>query len=437
MRKPELLAPAGDMEKLKYALAYGADAVYAGGSAYGLRAYAGNFAADELAEAVRYTHELGRKIYVTVNIFAHEEDIAGLPAYLKMLARLGTDGIIVSDPGVIAIAQAAAPTLPLHLSTQANTTNAAAANFWFGLGVARAVLARELTLEELRQMRREAKGELEIFVHGAMCMSYSGRCLLSNYLTGRDANRGECTQPCRWKYGLTEETRPHQFFPIEEDERGTYIFNSHDLCLLPYLPLIKPLNIESWKIEGRMKSPHYVASTVKVYREAIDVLWDEGEAAFCARLPQWYTELGKVSHRDYSAGFLFGKPGPDAHNLETSHYVRDYDFVGVNIACAGDGRKQFVVEGKKSASPERQSPNGETGKATDWFEQRGYFKVGETLEILSPEEEPWEFTLSRMWDENHEPLEIANHAKQLVQLELPGEIKPFSILRRKKVERSE
>jgi Collagenase and related proteases len=416
MKKPELLAPAGDWEKLTYALAYGADAVYMGGQAFGLRAYAGNFRSDEMEKAVNWTHELGKKIYITVNIFAHEADFAELPAYLRQLEGLGVDGALVSDPGIITLAQEVAPRLPLHLSTQANNTNSYAVRFWLKQGIERVVLARELNLEELQDMRSNVEGGLEIFIHGAMCMSYSGRCLLSNYLTGRDANRGECTQPCRWGYALVEEKRPGEVFPIEEDERGTYIFNSHDLCLLPHLPLLKPLNLDSYKIEGRMKSVQYVASTVKVYREAIDILWDEGEEAFQAKLPQWLEEMDKVSHRDYSAGFLFGKPGAKSHNLETSHYVRDYDFVGVSL---NDG--EFRI-------------NGNDGNTT-WIEQRNNFKRGEVLEVLTPQGISWSFEVTEMWDAEGEPLEVARHAQQKIRMTVPRKIFPYSILRRAKKEK--
>lgn len=420
MNKPELLAPAGDPEKLRYALAYGADAVYLAGQAFGLRAYAGNFSAEDLENAVSLTHHLGKKVYITVNIFAHEADFAGLPAYLKQLEKLGADGIIVSDPGIIALAREIVPTLPLHLSTQANNTNSYAARFWLGQGVERVVLARELSLKELRDIRVNVAGGLEMFIHGAMCMSYSGRCLLSNYLTGRDANRGECTQPCRWGYSLIEEKRPGQTFPVEEDQRGTYIFNSHDLCLLPYLPELKPLNIDSYKIEGRMKSVHYVASTVKVYREGIDTLWEEGEGAFREKLPRWLEELDKVSHRDYSTGFLFGKPGAESHNIETSHYVRDYDFVGVGLAQ------------EKRAGLPRASVENTAAEGTSWIEQRNNFKLGDILEILSPSAEPCSFTVEEMWDESGEPLEVARHAQQPLLLRTPREILPYNILRRAK-----
>lgn len=413
MKKPELLAPAGDFEKLKYALAYGADAVYMGGQAFGLRANAGNFDFEEMQEAVRWTHDLGKKIYVAVNIFAHEQDFEALPDYLKQLEELEVDGAIVSDPGIIAMAQEVAPRLPLHLSTQANNTNSYSIRFWMKQGIERVVLARELTLEELRDVRSKVDGELEMFIHGAMCMSYSGRCLLSNYLTGRDANRGECTQPCRWGYGLVEEKRPGRVFPVEEDERGTYVFNSHDLCLLPHLPLLKSIGIDSYKIEGRMKSAHYVASTVKVYREAIDTLWDEGEETFQAKLPQWLEEMDKVSHRDYSAGFLFGKPGAESHNLETSHYIREYDFVGVCLPNKGNN----------------EYPNGED---TAWIEQRNHFMQGQTLEVLIPQGDPWSFEVKEMWDTDGTPVEVARHAKQILKMVVPQKILPFSILRKAK-----
>ena len=420
MKKPELLAPAGDWEKLTYALAYGADAVYMGGQAFGLRAFAGNFGVEEMKQAVEWTHELGKKIYITVNIFAHEPDFEELPVYLKQLEGLGVDGAIVSDPGIIAMAQEVAPRLPLHLSTQANNTNSYSVRFWLKQGIERVVLARELTLEELRDMRSKVDGGLEIFIHGAMCMSYSGRCLLSNYLTGRDANRGECTQPCRWGYALVEEKRPGEVFPIEEDERGTYVFNSHDLCLLPYLPMLKPVNLDSFKIEGRMKSVQYVASTVKVYREAIDTLWDEGEEAFQAKLPQWLEEMDKVSHRDYSAGFLFGKPGAKSHNLKSSHYVRDYDFVGVSL-------KEEEAEAFSASAP-LEEHKGQTA----WIEQRNHFQRGEVLEVLTPRGESWSFEVTEMWDIEGKPIDVARHAQQKIRMTVPEKVLPYSILRRAK-----
>ncbi|KGK91587.1 peptidase U32 [Desulfosporosinus sp. HMP52] len=419
MKKPELLAPAGDMEKLKYALAYGADAVYMGGQAFGLRAYAGNFDWAEMEQAVSWTHDLGKKLYVTVNIFAHEPDFAELPTYLKHLEELKVDAAIVSDPGVIMLAKEVAPRLPLHLSTQANNTNSYSVRFWMNQGIERVVLARELTLQEMNDLRPKVDGGLEIFIHGAMCMSYSGRCLLSNYLTGRDANRGECTQPCRWGYALVEEKRPGIAFPIEEDERGTYVFNSHDLCLLPHLPLLKPIDIDSYKIEGRMKSVQYVASTVKVYREAIDTLWEQGEEAFQEKLPRWLEEMDKVSHRDYSPGFLFGKPGASSHNLVSSHYVRDYDFVGVHLT------EEKMADQILKTSDENIS----------WVEQRNNFKIGEVLEVLTPQGECWSFEVKEMWDIEGVPMEVARHAQQKIKMTVPREILPYSILRRAKSEK--
>ncbi|NLL53477.1 MAG: U32 family peptidase [Peptococcaceae bacterium] len=420
MKKPELLAPAGDLEKLKFALEYGADAVYAGGSSFGLRAYAGNFDAEGLHQAVEYTHKLGRKIYITVNIFAHEPDFEYLEDYLGQLSALQVDGLIVSDPGVISAVQKSAPGLQIHLSTQANCTNSASANFWFRQGLTRVVLARELTLQEIREIGRRTTGELEIFIHGAMCMSYSGRCLLSNYLTGRDANRGECTHPCRWGYALVEEKRPGQFFPIEEDSRGSYIFNSHDLCLLPYLPLLKKLRLASFKIEGRMKGTYYVASTVKVYRQAIDTLWEQGEEEFNRKLAFWLKELDKVSHRDYSPGFLFGKPGAEAHNIETSNYIREYSFVGRVLAPEEYSRTKQKVEGLEK-------------ECTSWIEQRNNFRVGEELEVLSPQEDPWTFKVTGLWDEEGAEVEVARHPQQKLKISVPRPLSPFTILRREKI----
>jgi putative protease len=405
-RKPELLAPAGDMEKLRCAFLFGADAVYAGAENYGLRARAGNFTPAELAEAVAYAHGQGKKLYVTVNIFAQEDDFAGLAELLAELARIGADGAIISDPGVLMLARAAAPALPLHLSTQANCLNARAAEFWFGQGLRRVVLARELSLPELTAVAAAAAGELEIFVHGAMCVAYSGRCLLSRYLTGRDANRGDCAQPCRWAYALTETGRPGQYFPLEEDGRGSYILNSRDLCLLPLLPLLRPLGFTSWKIEGRMKSVHYVASTVQVYRQAIDTLWDEGEAAFAARLPDWLAELGKASHRPFTTGFLLPET-PDATAAEGG-YEREYDFVARVLGPAADGRVEV--------------------------EERNAFRLGETLEILAPASAARSFRVTEITGADGRPRDSARHAQEIVALNIPGGAPPGSLLRRRKAE---
>ena len=300
-KKPELLAPAGNMEKCKMALLYGADAIYLGGNKFGLRAFAANFSTAEIKEAVEFAHNLGKKVYVTVNIFAHNEDIAELPEYLLSLEEAGVDALLISDFGVWSIARQVVPDMALHVSTQANTCNWAAVEAWKNLGAERVVLARELSIAEISEIDKKCDVELEVFVHGAMCISYSGRCYLSSYLTGRDGNRGECAQVCRWNYQLVEENRPDQAFPIEEDERGTYIMNSKDLCLLDLIPELAEAGVDSLKIEGRMKSVHYVATVVSVYRKAIDD-WYSNPGQFSIK-SEWKDELEKVSHRPYFYGF--------------------------------------------------------------------------------------------------------------------------------------
>ena len=301
---PELLAPAGDMEKLKVALAYGADAVYLGGKNFGLRAFADNFTPDELAEACRYAHERNRKVYVTVNMFPHNADMGELPDYLRQLAAAGCDALLIADPGVFRAARRWIPNMPLHISTQANTTNWESALFWQEQGASRIVLARELSGPEICEIRRNVSLELECFIHGAMCISYSGRCLMSAYMTGREANRGECAQPCRWQYALVEEKRPGEYFPVEEDEHGTYILNSRDLCLIGQLPALHAAGVQSFKIEGRMKSVHYLATVVRVYRAALDLLRDNSRDY--AVQNDWLQELDKAASRRYTTGFWEG-----------------------------------------------------------------------------------------------------------------------------------
>lgn len=313
---PELLAPAGTMEKLVTAVHYGADAVYLGGREFSLRAKAGNFSAEAMAEAVRYAHAHGVKVYVTINILAHNQDMAGLDSYLLELAGIGVDALIIADPGILLRARQLVPTLPVHLSTQANVTNYGAASFWFGQGVARLNLARELSLAEIVRIRQEAPGELEVFVHGALCISYSGRCMLSNYLTGRDANQGNCAHPCRYSYALVEEKRPGQYFPVEEDERGTYIFNSKDLCLLERLPELVAAGVNSLKIEGRMKSIFYVGGVVRVYRAALDYLatlpaeaWQHLQEIVLP--PVFAEEIALTGTRGGTENFITQRPGSD------------------------------------------------------------------------------------------------------------------------------
>lgn len=341
--KPELLAPAGDMEKLQTALYFGADAVYLGGPSFGLRSQAGNFSFAELTTAVDLCHAAGRRLYLTLNACLRPADQTSLAEYLEDLRPLAIDAYIVTDPGVLALVRQLDPQRPLHLSTQANTTNALAANFWHTQGVERVNLARELTLEEIRQVGRDSRPELEVFVHGAMCMAYSGRCLLSAGMAGRSANQGNCAHPCRWSYALVEEQRPGEFYPVEQDSRGSYILNSRDLCLVEHLPALLNSGVRSLKIEGRMKGRYYVAAVTRVYRQALDH-YLENPAAFSVD-PSWREELDKVSHRPYGTGFLFADGDPQIHARDTI-YQRSWEFVGVVLEKQGtlglvEGRNRF------------------------------------------------------------------------------------------------
>ena len=403
MKKPELLAPAGNMEKLKMALLYGADAVYLGGKAFGLRAFGGNFTNEELQEAVDFAHKLGKKIYVTVNIFPHNSDFAKLPAYLTFLNEIKVDAILVADLGVFTLAKEYAPDVELHISTQANNTNWAAVNAWAELGASRVVLAREMSLEEIKEIREKCSVELEMFVHGAMCISYSGRCLMSNYFTGRDANRGSCAQPCRWNYALVEEKRPGQYFPVLEDERGTYIFNSKDMCLLPYLPDVIASGVDSLKIEGRMKSVHYAASVVKAYREAIDSYFAAPEQFEVKK--EWVEELDKVSHRAYTTGFYYGRPTEKDQIYGTSSYTQTSDFVGLVLDY-----------------------DEKTGFAT--VEQRNNMKVGQEIEIFQPHLAGYRQILQEMYNDEGEAIQVAPHPQQIVKIRMDKPVEPYGILRR-------
>lgn len=405
MDKLELLAPAGDLEKLKTAVDYGADAVYFGGQMFSLRAGAGNLSPDEIREGVAYAHAKGAGCYMTLNIIAHNEDLKPLRGYVKSLAGIPVDAFIVSDPSVIAIIRECMPDAVIHLSTQANTTNYMTASMWHGFGVRRIVLARELTLDEIRDIRANTPEnlELEAFVHGAMCISYSGRCLLSNFMTGRDANRGACAHPCRYKYRLEEEKRPGEYWPVEEDDRGTYIFNSKDLCMLGHIAELARSGVCSLKIEGRMKSIFYIAHVVKAYRQAID--------AYCADPDgytfdeSWFTEMCKASHREFTTGFYFRKPTGEDQNYLTSAYTREYSFVGL---------VKSYDEAKKTAT----------------VEQRNKMTVGDTIEVFGPEGDFFTQTLDDMTDEEGNPLESAPHPQQILKIKMQKPVKEQFMLRK-------
>ncbi len=404
----ELLAPAGDLEKLKTAIIYGADAVYFGGEMFSLRAGAGNLTIEEMKEGIAFAHERGKRCYLTINIFAHNEDIEPLTSYLQQIKDLGLDAFIVSDPGIVDLIQEVIPAPEIHLSTQANMTNYRTAGFWHKLGVKRLVLARELTLPEIRQIRENIPPEMEIeaFVHGAMCISYSGRCLLSNFMIERDANRGMCAHPCRWKYALVEEKRPGEYYPVEEDERGTYILNSRDLCMIEHIPEIVGSGIMSAKIEGRMKSIFYVATVVHAYRKAIDAYFADPEHYKFDEV--WMSELKKVSHREFTTGFYFHQPTNKDQNYQTSAYTREYSFVGLI--------KEY---------------DEETGFAL--VEQRNKMTLGEEIEIFGPDIDFFTQNITEMLDaQTGENLESAPHPQQLLKMKMDHPVKPHYILRKKK-----
>ena len=403
MKKPELLAPAGNMEKLKMALLYGADAVYLGGKSFGLRAFGGNFSREELKEAVEFAHNLGKKVYVTVNIFPHNIDVEALPDYLAYLNEIRVDALLVADLGVFTLAKQYSPDIELHISTQANNTNYVTVNAWKDMGATRVVMARELSLQELKTIREKCDVELEMFVHGAMCISYSGRCLLSAYMTGRDANRGACAQSCRWKYNLVEENRPGEYFNIEEDERGTYIMNSRDMCLMPHLPEIIETGIDSLKIEGRMKSVHYAASVVKAYRMAIDSYFEDPENFSIKQ--EWVEELDKVSHRAYTTGFFLHKTTSEDQIYSSSSYTQTSDFVGLV--------KEY---------------DAETGFAV--VEQRNNMKIGQEIEVFQPNLPTYRQVISEMYNDKGEAIDVAPHAQQIIKMKMVQPVEPYTILRR-------
>lgn len=406
MNKIELLAPAGNMEKLKMAIRYGADAVYLAGKGFGLRAYGGNFTAEEMKEAAAFVHERGRKFYVTVNIIPRNGDLEGLDTYLKFLQDIGADAALISDLGVFQLAREAAPRLPIHVSTQASAANWRTVKMWKDLGASRVVLAREVSIEEMAEIRKKVDVELEYFVHGAMCISWSGRCLLSNFFTDgkRQSNRGECIQACRFRYSLVEETRPGQYWPIEEDEHGTYILNSKDLCLIDQIPQLIQAGASSLKIEGRMKSVYYAAAVTAAYRKAIDAYYAEGDAFRVRR--EWREELEKISHRPYTTGFALGNPDHSAQAYTRSQPEQPYDFVGLVLGWDPDTKIARI-------------------------QQRNHFKTTETLECLSPEGEVFPLTIGKMTNAEGMTVLSAPHPLEIVTMRTETPLLPYTILRRR------
>lgn len=403
-QKPEILSPAGDFDKMRFAIAYGADAVYMAGKSFGMRAAAANFDNDTLRSAIAYAHERGVKCYVTVNIIPSNADVQALPPYLEFLQDAGVDALIVADVGTIALAKQYAPAVPLHISTQTSILNYAAANFWADLGAERIVLARELTLDEIAEIRAKTPKDLQIeaFVHGAMCISYSGRCLISQYLTGRDANHGACAQPCRWKYHLMEETRPGEFFPVVEGEGGTYLYNSKDLCMIEHIPALVNAGITSFKIEGRNKTAYYAAGITSAYRRAVDAYYDHPQDFI---LPQdIHDEIGKVSHRNYYTGFYFGEQ--QGQYYEDSQYIRDWEVTGMPVSVDGQ---------------------------TATFALKNRFYLGDELELVQPGKPPYSFAADSVQDADGQVLEVFHHPEMHFTITFPFTVHPYAILRRKKL----
>lgn len=401
MKRAELLAPAGNIEKLKTALYFGADAVYLGGERFNLRAMSDNFTLEEMKEAVEYSHSLGKKVYVTLNLIAHNADLEGLAEYVKYLEEIKVDGVIVADLGVLQVV-AENSSLNISVSTQASNTNWRSVKMWHKLGAKRVVLAREVSLEDIKEIRKNVPEiEIEVFVHGAMCMSISGRCLLSNYMTGRDANRGSCAQPCRWEYNLVEETRPGEYFPVYEDERGTYIFNSKDLCTIEFIEKLLETGIDSLKIEGRMKGIYYVANAVKVYREALD-LYFSGNYKFN---PEWMKELQSASNRNYTSGFYLDKPDETAHNYETANYFQTHQLLAKVVEKVGEN--EYLLE------------------------IRNQIKTGEEIEILRPNSRPIQAVFPEMiHNKSGEILNVAN-PNTMVRIKIDKEMAPMDMMRRR------
>ena len=403
-RRPELLIPASSLEVLKTAVIFGADAVYIGGEAFGLRAKAKNFSEEDMRAGIEFAHEHGARVHVTVNILAHNDDLEGVSEYLHELKEMGPDALIIADPAIFDLAGEICPSIDRHISTQANNTNYGTYRFWRRLGAKRVVSARELSLDEIREIRRQIPDEMEIesFIHGAMCISYSGRCLLSNYFTGRDANQGACTHPCRWKYSIVEETRPGEYMPVYENERGTFIFNSKELCMIEHIPEMIGAGIDSFKIEGRMKTALYVATVARTYRKAIDE-YREDEAKYRANMPWYLDQISKCTYRQFTTGFYFGKPDETSQIYDNNTYVKEYTYLGI-IGDEKDGMYRI--------------------------EQRNKFSVGEKIEIMKPDGRNIIVTVQRIMDEEGNEQESAPHPKQVLYVDLGGKADRYDILRR-------
>lgn len=408
--KPELLVPASSLEVLKTAVIFGADAVYIGGEAFGLRAKAKNFSMEEMREGIRFAHDHEVKVYVTANILAHNDDLEGVREYFKELDSFAKeekpDALIIADPGVFMIAKEVCPDIERHVSTQANNTNYETYRFWYGLGAKRVVSARELSLNEIKELRANIPDDLEIetFIHGAMCISYSGRCLLSNYFTGRDANQGACTHPCRWKYSIVEETRPNEYMPVYENERGTYIFNSKDLCMIEHIPELMESGIDSFKIEGRMKTALYVATVARTYRKAIDD-YKVSPELYKKNLPWYLDQISNCTYRQFTTGFFFGKPSDEAQIYDNNTYLKEYTYLGI----VGEQNEEGLYR----------------------IEQRNKFSVGEEIEIMKPDGENLTVTVKRIVDEDGADMESAPHPKQVLYIDLGHPLEKYDILRRK------
>ena len=402
--KAELLIPASSLEVLKIAVIFGADAVYIGGEAFGLRANAKNFSKEDMIQGIAFAHERGVKVYVTANILAHNGDLEGARAYFTELKEVKPDALIISDPGMFMIAKEVCPEIEIHISTQANNCNYQTYLFWHQLGAQRVVSARELSLEEIREIRERIPEDLEIetFIHGAMCISYSGRCLLSNYFTGRDANQGACTHPCRWKYAVVEEKRPGEYLPVYENDRGTYIFNSKDLCMIEHIPAICEAGIDSLKIEGRMKTALYVATVARTYRKALDDYY-ESEEKYRANMEWYKSEIGKCTYRQFTTGFFFGKPTNETQIYDNNTYVNEYIYLGIAVEIREDGLVRI--------------------------EQRNKFCVGDTIEIMKPSGENVLVTVEGMYDADMNPVESCPHSKQLIYLKLSTVPEQYDLLR--------